>query len=117
MGCGGCGNGRKSSGRYRQSVDLLTGFTGDDGFGGQPTGATFVATLPCSVVQKSGTEIFNRDQLETVDTIEVETRYRSDINTENILEFEGNQYDIKRVQDVDYRKRVLVVTAERQIDE
>ena len=83
-----------------------------DGFGGFDVVVSTAFKIWCYVDDQSGTELQNADRVQTEDKIKVYTRYRSDISTLNFLTIEGRDYNIRRVVDVDRRKRELMIEAD-----
>lgn len=98
--------------KMRTVAEVKTITRTDDGYGGFDTTVATSFKIFCAIKDTSGTETQNSDRVQTEDRITIYTRYRSDITTKNYLTIEGRDYNIRRVVDVDRRKRELMIEAQ-----
>ena len=78
------------------------------------TGWTDIATYPevwANVDEKSGSEVFQADQLVGLTVANFTIRYRTDVTIENRIVYNSKYYDIQAILDVG-RKRFLRLTCE-----
>jgi SPP1 family predicted phage head-tail adaptor len=99
-------------GQLRSSVTIQSPTRTADGGGGFSVAWSLVATVGARVRQKSSREPFVDQRLSAQRFLECVIRYRSDVNEEQRAVVEGVAYQIRNVEDVELRKRWLVLTLE-----
>ena len=114
----GCKPKPKCAGALRQSVLIQEPTRPSDGSGGQENEIwTDVATIRAHVRQLSGDEAAQYDELSTVDAIKITTRYRDGLSTIMRAVFRGREYNIRRIDDLDFEKRWLEIYADGGVDD
>ena len=101
------------AGDLNEVVSYQEATRADDGAGG--TAAPVWAekfVIYCKVVEKSGKEAFQHQRLETQNTVEFMTRYRSDITTLGRLVLDGKNHNIRRVDDINRAGEWLLIVAD-----
>lgn len=68
-------------------------------------------TIRGNARQVSGAEAQRQGVTTELENIRVETRYRSDITVEMRLQWDGRPWNIQRLENVDYRNKLLVIYA------
>lgn len=99
-------------GMLRTPVAVQTLTRTADGAGGFTQSWATTFTAQAHVTQTSGGERVEHDRLNAIESLRVVIRYRSGITPENRLSIDGVLYNIRRVNDVEMRKRWLEITAE-----
>ena len=59
-----------------------------------------------------GSEIFDDTNVKSTMTHRFTIRFRSDVNTKNIIQFDGNSFKILEADNADLRKRFLFISCE-----
>lgn len=91
----------------------------DDGAGGQQRQVLSIGGFRAQVVQKSGSEIYNDDQLQEIGDHEITTRWETvgafNLTAVDRLQIDGVDFQIRSIQNVDYRNTVALIRAERGV--
>ena len=92
------------------------GARSSDGQGGYTqTWAALASDVPAYVVQRSARESGAAGRLEADATTEFTIRYRSDVNEAMRILFRGVVYNIRGIENVEFRDRWMRITAERGV--
>ena len=94
-------------------VEKLT--TIDDGFGGKTSSWSQRTGIWCKVVDKSGGEGELNGRIETSESIEITTQFRDDLVTTDRILLDSVYYDIKRLENVERKRRYLKIYADSQV--
>ena len=89
--------------------------TSDDGFGGKTSSWVERTGIWCKVEDKSGGEGNLNGRIETFQSIECTTHFDDDIIATDRLLLDGVYYDIKRVKDIDRKRRYMTIFADSQV--
>lgn len=85
--------------------------TADDGGGWTLVWATY-ATVQAHLRRKSGMEAFVQERLSEQPQLRCVIRYRSDVEPQHRALIDGKMYNIRSVDDVEFRRRWLDMTLE-----
>lgn len=94
-------------------VEQLT--EADDGFGGKISTWSQRTELWAMVEDKSGGEGELNGRIEAVESVELTTQFRDDIQTTDRVLLEGVYYNISRLEDVKRKRRYLKIYASSQV--
>jgi len=96
----------------KEPVELQSLTVAVDGYGGQDKTWTSEGTLWCMMKQTSGSESTEAGRLEAKTTVKFTTHYRSDIDATNRLIYNGVNYNIQSVENLDFGDVWMVIVAE-----
>lgn len=107
------------AGSLRSQVGLYTRALTSPAFDSQDNQQKYalVATLPAAVQTTNGIDIFDgvdksgADGVPTTATVLFFVRYRADVTAENFLQYDGVNYQILRVENIDLRREWLKIFA------
>jgi len=103
------------AGQMRYEALIRAETLADDGAGGSIKTWRDKFTIRCSATQKAGGEKWLQEDLRSPAHVEFTTRYRDDITEADQLVFNGEQYDIYSLDNVEFRNRWLVVKGVRRV--
>ena len=89
----------------------------DDGFGGKTSSWVDRTGLWCKVIDKSGGEGELNGRIEATESIECITHFRDDLDSTDRLLLDGVYYDVKRLENVNRKRRYLKIYADSQVTE
>ena len=96
----------------KEPVDLQSLSLVADGYGGQDKTWTSEGTLWCMMKQTSGSEGAEAGRLEARTTVKFTTHYRSDVSATNRLVYNGVNYNIRSVENIDFGDIWMDIVAE-----
>ncbi len=96
----------------KEPVELQSLSIVGDGFGGQDKTWTSMGTLWCMMKQSSGNEGVEAGRLEAKTTVKFTTHYRSDVTATDRLIYQGVNYNIRNVENIDFGDVWMVLTAD-----
>jgi len=99
-------------GMLRHSVQLQALTNTPDGAGGFTTTWTTYATVRASLENISGTERIFNDRLNAETTVKATIRYNSEVKESDRLVFDGREYQIRYIDNIEFRNRWLKLTLE-----
>lgn len=83
-----------------------------DGGGGFTRSWSTYATVPAHVAQTGGSERFTHERLQASTILKMVCRYRGDVEPQHRALIDGKAYQIRRVDDVEFRRRWLELALE-----
>ncbi len=99
-------------GMLRTSVALQSQTRTADGQGGYSLSWTTYATVQAHVKQSSGGERSESERLTATSTLRCVVRYRSDVEPQHRAVIDGKAYQVRNVEDVEFRRRWLDIKLE-----
>lgn len=105
--------------RLNQRITIQEPSETEDGYGGTTVSWSDVATVwaevkPFNTISQS-TERFNDSQLLTIQSYRITIRYKSNINTQMRVQFDGRVMNIRGVVNVDSKDHILELIAEEGV--
>lgn len=99
-------------GMLRNQVTIETPSRTADGQGGFAVSWSTVATVPAHIKQASGGETVTAMRIEGRKILDCVMRYRTDVSGAERIMFDGQPWNIRDVEDIEYRGRYLRLTLE-----
>lgn len=96
-----------TSGMLRHTVELQSKTRTPNGAGGFDDTWSTYATVKAFMKPISGTERFHAERLDATTKNRLVMRYRSDVEAQHRVKFEGKLYNIRFVENVEFRNRWL----------
>ena len=94
----------KQAGQLDRKIVIQTFTSSTDAFGQKNKSFSTLASVWAKVIEKSGTEGEESDQIVAVKEVHFLIRYRSDINEQMRIVFDGKTYKIEAIINDDSRK-------------
>lgn len=101
-----------TAGMLRTPVQLQSETRTADGGGGFTRTWTTYATPRAHVTQTGGSERFTHERLSATTILRAVIRYRSDVQPQHRAVIRGKTYQIRQVNDVEFRRRWLELALE-----
>jgi SPP1 family predicted phage head-tail adaptor len=98
-----------TSGMLRHSVELQSKTRMPNGSGGFTDSWSAYATVKGQMKPVSGSERFHAERLDATTKNRLILRYRSDIEEHHRVKFDGRLYQIRFIENVEYRNKWLVL--------
>ena len=103
-----------SAGRYPHLVDFKSPTSTEDAAGQKSSTYTLAFTARVDALVLSSRKSEQYDQVQTgSDTVMIRMAFNRKVKVDWRLEWEGSEWDVRTVRDLDGRRRILEVTAER----
>lgn len=103
-----------SAGRYTHLVDFKSPTSTEDAAGQKSIAYTLAFTARVDALVLSSRKSEQYDQVQTgSDTVMIRMAFNRKVEVDWRLEWEGSEWDVRTVRDLDGRRRILEVTAER----
>lgn len=103
-----------SVGRYTHLVDFKSPTSTEDAAGQKSITYTLAFTARVDALVLSSRKSEQYDQVQTgSDTVMIRMAFNRKVKVDWRLEWEGSEWDVRTVRDLDGRRRILEVTAER----
>jgi SPP1 family predicted phage head-tail adaptor len=110
-----------TAGEFRSPILVERGVETADGSGGQTiVWSTYIATIWCHVEEWHGNESYGDNstaRIRTIKTLRFTTWYRTDIQVTDRFIFEGQWYNIRRVDNLLRRNKFSQYTAEAGVEQ
>lgn len=100
-----------SASKLIHSAAIYTESKVADGIGGFTRAWVLLDTVKCRFTPKRGKEVLLQERIKNPITHEVIMRYRDDFNHNAKLVYDGREFNIKSVIDINERKRWLSIDA------
>lgn len=103
-----------SAGRYTHLVEFKSPTSIEDAAGQKSITYTLAFTARVDALVLSSRKSEQYDQVQTgSDTVMIRMAFNRKVKVDWRLEWEGSEWDVRTVRDLDGRRRILEVTAER----
>ncbi len=103
-----------SAGRYTHLVDFKSPTSTEDAAGQKSITYTLAFTARVDALVLSSRKSEQYDQVQTgSDTVMIRMPFNRKVKIDWRLEWEGSEWDVRTVRDLDGRRQILEVTAER----
>ena len=99
-------------GKFRQKIKIFEITRTPDGIGGHTTDEDLIHDVWGDLKPANAHEIWKADQLRQKVTHILNTRFISNLKTEMRIKYDGRDFDIIGIVDLDERKRFLKLTLE-----
>lgn len=110
----------RSAGDFRHPVIVQQEIDTNDGSGGQNAVWSNYCTIYCEIEHTTATETSGDRFPGRVRTEELQTFrswWRNDINTQMRFLYDGDYWNIRHIEDVNYRGKFLEIIAERGVEQ
>ena len=104
-----------TAGMLRHKIAIERKQTTPDGVGGFTTAWTPIATPRAHVKDASGTERIQFERINAQARTRFTVRYRSDVRESDRIVFRDVAYNIRHLDNLEYRNRWLVIDADRGV--
>lgn len=94
----------------RHNIALQSRANTADGSGGYTTVWTTYATVGARLENVSGSERLHSQRLDAETTVKATIRYRSDITESDRVSFDGKVYQIRHIDNLEFRNRWLRIS-------